>query len=160
MTGYVGIAAKVALLIAAAMWMQPDVPSTSRGAEALQASLAIERFTPMDSQLVRWESGAFADSLATRLATIRGLRPTVTNGGRQKKTDYTLGGDVRTTNGRLVISTRLHHAGERLPVWSGTFWRGQNSLDIFVDEVAAAVAEALYADIARRALASTAKERQ
>jgi hypothetical protein len=141
-------------ILTAVVWMRRDFLSTSHGPTAAKATLAIEPFEALDSQPISWDPTPFADSLATRLASVGGLSARVVARGRSRS-DFTLSGEVRVIDGRLMVSTRLVHSGERFPVWSGTFWRSRNSLDNFVDDVAAGVAEALYADIARRALTTT-----
>jgi hypothetical protein len=144
----------VATVVAVA-WPRRDIGNTARGPSG-STSLAIQPFKVLDSRSIDWNSTAFADSLAARLGELEGLSTEVT--GPRKTADFTLSGDVRLSEGRLVISTRLVHSSDRMTVWSGTFWRSENPTHSFVDDVAAGVAQALYADIARRAL-TTSRER-
>lgn len=142
-------------VVAAGLWMRPGrATDTASVSPAAKATLAIEVFKVTDARPVAWNPRSFTDSLATRLADVGGLSTRVVAGGRPTA-EFILSGDVRVSDGRLVLSTRLLHSGERLPVWSGTFWRSPDSLNNFVDDVAAGVAQALYADIARRALTTT-----
>jgi hypothetical protein len=143
-------------MLAAAWWTWRELARDTRGSAA-SASLAIEQFSGADSQAIRWSAETFADSLAARLAAVEGLSTRVISANASAD-GFSLNGDFRVSDGRLVLSTRLMHSGEDIPVWSGTFWRSENSLGNFVDDVAAGVAQALYADIARRAL-TTRKER-
>lgn len=138
-------------VIGAAVWIRRDPLTLSTSTTRARATLAIEPFKVLDSQHIEWKPGPFADSLATRLAGVEGLMIKVATAD-QRPAEFTLRGDVAVRDGRLVVSTRLTHSGEQVPVWSGTFWRSRNSLENFVDDVAAGVAEALYADIVRREL--------
>ena len=140
------------IMVAAVAWLRRDIGVRARGPSG-STSLAIQPFTVLDAQSVTWNSIAFADSLAARLGQLDGLSTEVT--GARAGADFTLSGDVRLSDGRLVISTRLVHSRDRTTVWSGTFWRSQNPTHNFVDDVAAGVAQALYADVARRALTTT-----
>ena len=147
----------VLALLAAVIWKRSGNPGESHTSAAAKATLDIEVFKVADPQPAGWNPTEFTDSLAARLGDVGGLSTKVVSDGRTTA-EFTLTGDVRASDGRIVLSTRLMHTGERLPVWSGTFWRSRNSLSNFVDDVAAGVAQALYADIARRALTTT-KER-
>jgi hypothetical protein len=154
---HVGAVLVLVLAIVAAFWWTRSGLATSRGTtspDAAKATLEIEVFKTTDSQSVVFGLRAFTDSVAARLADVKGLSIKVV-GDRRPTAEFTLTGDVRVSAGRVVLSTRLLHSGDRLPVWSGTFWRSPNSLHNFVDDVAAGVAQALYADLARRALTTT-----
>jgi len=105
-----------------------------------------------------WIPQVFAESLAVRLAAVKGLAAHVSNGTAGSGDDFWLGGEVTMRDNRLVITTRLRHADGQDPVWTATFWRSVGPIHNLVQDVSSAVVEAVYADLARRAL-RTSKEK-
>lgn len=147
----------LSLAAAAILWAGAGARETIANSERIIASITVEPFVKTDSTRTGWDRKAFADSLAISLGNVAGVRTRV---GRREwpRSDYTVKGAFRVTEGRLVITTRLVHARESSPVWSGTFWRSEGGTAGLAQDVAASVAEALYADIARRSFA-VAKEK-
>lgn len=143
-------------LVAAGACARGDASRATDSTGGLTATITVEPFRATAPAPKMWAPEVFAESLATRLAQIRGLR--VAHGADGRNTDFALRGDVTTHDGRLVLATRLSRTGEPTAVWTATFWRDDGPNRNLVQDVAAAVAEALYADVARRAL--TTKERQ
>ncbi len=103
-----------------------------------------------------WNSQAFADSLAAQLANIRGLEARVEGAG--KAPSFTLRGDIDRRDGRWVITTRLGRAGDdESIVWTATYWRGENPGTALAADIAAGVAEAVYANLVRLDLNSKSR---
>ena len=131
------------------------VEQQKEAAGGLTASLLVEPFETTGTMPKGWIPAAFAESLSVQLSTLRGL--TVRAVGSDA--DFTLNGSVTMREGRLVISPRLQRKGEQKPVWTATFWRSEGLMHDLAQDIASGAAEALYADIAHRAL-TTSKERQ
>jgi TolB-like protein len=92
-------------------------------------------------------STVLAESLATRLGRLPGLRAIVASGERAP--NFRVQGDLTHRDGRLVIAVRLYRPEAREPLWSGTFWR-KDSLDTaLVSDLAQGLAEAVYGQLAR-----------
>lgn len=115
----------------------------------LTATIGVEPFRSVAPNPAGWVSGVFADSLSTHLSRLRGLRVIRDH---QEPADFILRGDVTVRDARLVMSVRLSRPGEPSATWTSTFWRSNWNGSNLVQDVAAAVAEALYADVARRAI--------
>jgi TolB-like protein len=58
--------------------------------------------------------------------------------------EFTVRGDVTARDGRLVIATRLYRHPDERAVWTATFWRSDEITSDQVDDIAGAVAEAVY----------------
>lgn len=133
-----------------------DAGRATDSTRGLTATITVEPFRSVAPAPKMWVPEVFAESLATRLALVQGLR--VTHGALGPSTDYALRGDVSARDGRLVMATRLWRTGEPSAVWTATFWRGDGPNRNLVEDIATGVAEALYADITHRAL--TTKEKR
>lgn len=115
-------------------WRAPDT--------ARPATLALVEFGGHDR---------FRDSLAARLARAHGLAAPP----RGVEAGYELGGTMSVADGRLTIAARLTRSGENRPAWTATFWRSATAEFAIVDELAAAIAEALHADRQAESAAAT-----
>lgn len=122
-----------------------------RSAAPVPATLAIEHFAAPDTT-PGWDENGFADSLAKALHGLQGLRAEVSRNGRLDS-DFILRGTVRSSDSRFIIAIQLMHRSEATPVWTLTYWRTPTEVPALVQEMATGVAEALYANIARRAVA-------
>jgi hypothetical protein len=90
----------------------------------------------------RWAAAAFAESLATRLSSVQGVRASPGISGLASA-DYVVDGDVVMRDQRTALAVRLRRAGQAQPTWTATFWR-QDAMDPELHgEIALAVAEAL-----------------
>lgn len=143
-------------LLAAGGCARGDASHDADSTAGLTASITVEPFRATAPAPKGWAPEVFAESLATRLALVQGLR--VTHGALGAATEYALRGDVSTRDGRLIMATRLWRAGEPSAVWTATFWRDDGPNRNLVEDIATGVAEALYADITHRAL--TTKEKR
>lgn len=131
-----------------------DAAPEGSSKDGLTVTVAVEPFVTVDSAPKGWIPKAFAESVTVRLATMRGLHAYVAN-GNSSPADFRLRGDVTVRDARMVIATHLWRPGEDTAIWTGTFWRGDSQIQNVVQDVAAGVAEALYADIARRTMTPT-----
>ena len=123
--------------------LQISKPSRFVDHPGLLATLAVEPFERSDSEVMAWDSSAFADSLVSQLANISGLD--AARSSFVRRADFVLQGDVRMHDSRVVVSVRLVENGrDQAPVWRATFWRTEASSAMFARDVAAAVAEGLY----------------
>lgn len=136
----------------------------SRGPEArvgtalpLATSLTVHAFAVTGAAPDAWGATAFADALSERLNRLRGLRAAV--GDADARADYALAGDVKIVEGRMVVTARLSRHGARDAFWTGTYWRSSESTATLVDDLAVGTGEALYAEIARRAVSSSKEQR-
>ncbi len=93
----------------------------------------------------------FVDSLAQRFAKVAGLRASVLT-EETLDPEFRLKGSVRSKDARVVIAVQLVRKSEGLPVWSSTYWRTSTDITTLVEDVATGVAEAMYGEIARRAI--------
>jgi len=123
-----------------------------------KVSLAVERFQALDPKPRSWMAGTFAESLAARLERLPGLDVHVSAVGDQHS-DFRLRGDVTAKDGRLVIAARLYRADEQQPLWTATFWRGDEPSPNLVADLAADVAEALYGHLGRSAISTTGESK-
>ena len=95
-------------------------------------------------------STALADSLASALSRLPGLTAEVAEASAPV---YAVLGDLSVRDGRLVIAARLYEGSRTEPLWSSTFWRRAELDTELVNDLAQGVAEAVYGEVARRALA-------
>lgn len=131
---------------------QPSAPpAADRGLSIL---LAVEPFQVGDSVPETWESAAFADSLASRLSMVRGIRATANTGNAQ----FVLSGKVSMKEGRLILATRIGREGGRDTVWTATFWRSATTGSSVLPDLASAVAEAVLIASAHETLKPKGKE--
>lgn len=152
-----GIGSVVAVGVAIAILWRPR-PAESAGTAGLTTRLAVERFALGEPPPQAWAREAFADSLAATLARMPGLAATVSTGS-EPTAGYVLRGDVTSQQGRMVIAARLYAARESKAVWTATLWRKDARDSNIVKDLAADVAEALYGQLARRAMTTTREER-
>ena len=113
---------------------EPPIPGNS-----LDIALSVEPFEVGDSVPESWSSSAFAESLATRLSLVPGLRAVV---GGKGSSHYSLRGNVAMREGRLILATQLGRDVGRDTVWTATFWRSASASATLLSDLAAAVAEA------------------
>lgn len=135
-------------LVAAVGWIVNETMGRVEPAaatEGLHVSLTVEPFETSDSVPAFWNAASFADSLATQLSLIRGIRATT----QSARTNYVLHGHVTMKDGRLILATRLGHHGARDTVWTATFWRSATASNTVLTDLAQAVAEAMFNESAK-----------
>jgi hypothetical protein len=129
LVGFTTIAA-----MAVRAWRAPAPVVTGDG---LSIALSVEPFAIGDSVPVSWNSTTFAESLASRLSGVPGLRASTT----ERNGHYSVQGSVAMKEGRLILAARLRKPG-RDTVWTATFWRSAPASATLLSDLTAAVAEA------------------
>lgn len=148
-----------ATIVALTVWRRrPAVVATS-SSPRLTATLAVEAFRVGDPAPLHWGSAAFAESLGARLARMPGLTVRLAGGSFGLRSQFTVRGDVTARDGRLVIAARLYGNTDRDAVWSATFWRSDSMTSDLVGDVAGGVAEAIFGQLARAAVAAKGERR-
>lgn len=95
-----------------------------------------------------------AESLAARLGGLQGLQARVEAAWKAAGADFVVRGVIGLRDGRLVIVTRLYQTAVVQEIWTATFWR-KDSLDSeLVGDLASGLAEAIYGQLAREAIAT------
>lgn len=144
-----------AAIVAATILGRRTAAVASGPTSGLTATLAVEAFHTGDPAPRSWTSAAFAESLAARLARMPGLTVRVGGSSFGFLSEFTVRGYVTARDGRLVIAARLYRDSQQDAVWTATFWRDDAPDPNIVNDLAADVAEALYGQLARRAVTST-----
>lgn len=152
-TGAFLVCGAVALALVSRGRRTTDLPA--RPATGLTASLAVEAFHTGDPPPRLWTSAAFAESLATRLARMPGLTVRTGVDTFASAPEFAIRGEVTTREGRLVLAVRLHRRGDGDAIWTATFWRTDALTSDLVSDLAGAIAEAVYGQLARSAVITT-----
>ena len=146
----------LAALVAAASAWGRRTTAAPNPSNSLTITLAVEAFRTTNSDSRSRVSTVFADSLSARLARLPGLTVRPPGGTFGPHTDFTVRGDVAARDGRLVIAARLYRRdGGKDAVWTATFWRSDSLTSGLVSDVAAAIAEATYGQLARDTTTTT-----
>jgi TolB-like protein len=127
------------------------------GGVGKRIELGVQPFSTDSSTAAHWSATAFVESLSVKLRSA-GITvvPTGTRSLRRGPS-LTLGGAVTMRNSRLMITAEILRRGEQTPVWASTYWRDGSATSQAVDAVSVGVAEAIYGDVARRAMSSKEK---
>lgn len=96
-------------------------------------------------------TAALADSLASALSRLPGIAADVGEGAEY---DYDIRGDLSVRDGRLILAVRLYRSRGTEPLWSSTYWRHAELSSELVTDLAQGVGEAVFGEVARRALAT------
>ena len=143
------------IIVAATTWGRQTDAASPHAGSGLTATLAVEVFHVGDPAPRSWTAVAFAESLAARLSRMPGLTVRLASDSFAPRTGFTIRGDVSARDGRLVIATRLYRRGGEDALWTATFWRTDSLTSDLVSDLAAAVAEAVYGQLARSAMTTT-----
>jgi hypothetical protein len=117
----------------------------------IAAALGVEPFAASGAPPA-WPAALFADSLVAHLGRAPGLTLRHAGGAFGTDSDFTLRGEVSARDGRLVITASLSRGGERDAFWTATFWRDPTLTIDLVNDLAGAVVEAVYGELARTAV--------
>ncbi len=127
----------------------------AQGTPRERAAASVAAMTTTLRVTARGETRAYADSLAARLGRMPGLTVRPAGGRFGPHSEFTVRGDVTARDGRLVVAARLFRRPSGDAVWTATFWRTDSLTSDLVSDLGAAVAEAVYGQLARSAMTTT-----
>lgn len=119
------------------------------------AALHVEEVVARDSLSAPWTAMAFGQLLVARLEAAPGLQVQRAISPASKEAALVLHTELGENGGRIVITASIRRRGESVPVWTSTFWRATTAMRSAATDVAAAAAEAVLGDVAKRAVTNS-----